>query len=226
MQYTNPNLTEIIAVLDRSGSMYDCINDVIGGFNQMIEDQKKVPGECRVTLVIFDHDIDTLYDNVLISEVEPLNLSKFYARGNTRLADALGSTIAKVGARLNLTPFERRPGKIVVFVSTDGEENSSKEFTTEKVQEIVKHQQEKYQWSFIFTGADIDSYASGSSLGFQSSTTMNYAKSAVGVRALYSTVSDKISDYRQGSVASVDFTADEKAKVEQHVRSDGVLNNV
>lgn len=213
------NLTEIVAILDRSGSMISSIDDVIGGFNEMVKKQKKLPGECHVTLVIFDDEIETLYEDVPISKMSRLTRKEFFARNWTRLADAIGTTIDNMGRRYDAIPCDRRPGKVVVFVSTDGHENASKEYTTQRVREMVTHQRDKYQWNFIFTGANIDSYDAGAAFGVLDACTMNYASTGPGTAVLYSVVSQKIGDLRSGAVNSANFSADEKQQVEQHVNT-------
>lgn len=226
MQFVNQNLTEIIAILDRSGSMESSIDDVIGGFNSLVEKQRALPGECRVTLVIFDNLIDTLYEDVPIAEVQSLTREQFFARDFTALSDAVGSTIDRAGRRYASIPFERRPSKVVVFISTDGRENASKEYNTKQVREMIKHQQENYQWHVVFTGADIDSYDIGATLGVAGTTTINYGKSAMGVQTLYSVVSNKLGALRSNVIDSMDFSAEEKQEVEQHASSTATKNQM
>ena len=214
------DLTEIIAVLDRSGSMHDAIDDAIGGFNSMIEHQKSLPGECRLTLVIFDNVIEFICENAALIEAPVLSKEKFFARDTTALADALGEAIDRVGARYGSIPEERRPGKVVVFVNTDGMENASKRYTTARVREMVKHQREKYGWQFVFAGADIDAYEGGANLGVLRGCAVNYGKSPVGTEALYAAIGSNVASFRSGTSNSMDFTPEQKADIEQHATPD------
>jgi uncharacterized protein YegL len=215
--FVNPDLTEIVAILDRSGSMSSAISDTIGGYNEFIKKQKEVDGECRVTLTIFDDNINTLYEDMDIKEVEELTIDTFYARGMTRLNDAIGQTINRVGARLASKSFEERPGKVVVFISTDGMENHSREFNNGQVKDMVRRQTNDYSWEFIFSGADINSYEQGALFAIPALNTVNYDKSSKGTEALYGTVSAKVAQFRTGVTKSCAFTPEEKDQVESHV---------
>ena len=150
------NLTEMVFVLDRSGSMSGLAADTIGGFNELIEKQKKIEGDAYVTTVLFDHEYEVLHDHVALGEVAPLTDKEYFARGSTALLDAVGRTINAVGARLGATPEEERPAHVVFVITTDGMENASREYTAKQVREMVEHQQQKYSWQFVFLGANMD----------------------------------------------------------------------
>jgi len=151
----NMNLTEIVFLLDRSGSMGGLESDTIGGFNAFIEKQSQLEGETIVTAVLFDDRYEMLWNGVKATEAKLTN-KEYYVRGCTALLDAVGKTILDLGYRLSKTDEEKRPGKVIFVITTDGLENASREFTYEKAKELIKHQQEKYNWEFIFLGANID----------------------------------------------------------------------
>ena len=188
----NQNLTEMVFILDRSGSMSHLQNETIGGFNSMIEKQKKEPGEAFVTTVLFDGQYELLHDHVNIQDVKPITDREYYARGMTALLDAVGRTINSVGERLSKTPEEERPGHVIFVITTDGAENASREFTKVKVKEMVEHQQDKYSWAFMFLGANIDAVAEAASLGINTDFAKNYTASSVGTNTLYSAMADTI----------------------------------
>lgn len=195
------NLTEIIFILDRSGSMDGLTDDTIGGFNSFIEQQKGVDGEAKITTVLFDDRYELLHNGIDINEVKYLTRNDYYARGMTALYDAIGKTINDVGDRLNKTSENDRPSKVIVVITTDGAENSSTEFSRNKIKEMITHQTEKYNWEFIFLGANIDSAAVGGSIGIASGRSINYSASNKGIESVYCTMSNTISAYRDtGSI--------------------------
>ena len=211
---TNQNLTEIIAVLDRSASMNTAIADVIVGFNKFIADQKEVPGDCKVTLVIFDDEVEELYQAVDIKDFPLFTEEVYFSRNMTALNDALGSSIVNAGNRYSTMPESQRPGKVIVFVSTDGLENASKEFSTHTLKDMIKKQTDVFSWEFIFTASEIDSYKAGGNIGVAAVNTISSIKGRVGTEALYQGVSDKVTQYRSGQVVSCAFTPEEKTKIE------------
>lgn len=189
-------LTEIVSILDRSGSMSGLVNDVIGGYNSFIADQKKEPGEASVTLVIFDTVYDVVYSGKPINEVPELTSKVYNARGMTALLDAIGRTIIEVGDRLAKTPEDERPEKVLFMIQTDGAENSSTEFSQSKVKEMIEHQQTVYGWAFTFLGANIDSAQVGSSFGIPKSNTLNWQPSSIGVSQVYASMNANTRCYR------------------------------
>ena len=143
-------LSEIICIIDRSGSMGIIKNDAIGGFNTFLEEQKKLPGEATLTYIQFDTEYEVVHENKPLKDVQPINGSIYIPRGRTALLDAVGKTIDATGRRLANTPEENRPEKIIVAILTDGEENASHQYNLSKIKEMIKHQKEKYSWEFIF----------------------------------------------------------------------------
>jgi hypothetical protein len=194
----NSNLTEIIFLLDRSGSMGGLESDTIGGFNSFIENQRKLEGKTLVTAVLFDDQYEVIW-NGAESEKVRLTAEEYYVRGCTALLDAVGKTILDVGYRLSKTNKEDLPGKVIFVITTDGFENASREFTYEKVKELIKHQQEKYSWEFIFLGANIDAVREAYNLGIHSQNAFNFEASEAGVEDMYKMVCEEVSERRQGS---------------------------
>ena len=133
----NQNLTEMIFILDRSGSMESLTEETIGGFNSLIEKQKEEPGEARVTTVLFDDKYELLHDHTPVQEIQRLTRKEYYARGCTALLDAVGITIDRVGGRLAETPEEERPGRVVMVITTDGYENASRRYSRSQIQDMI-----------------------------------------------------------------------------------------
>lgn len=180
------NLTEMVFVLDRSGSMSGLAADTIGGFNELIEKQKKIEGRAYVTTVLFDHEYEVLHDHVALEEVAPLTDKEYFARGSTALLDAVGRTIDAVGARLAAAPEEERPAHVVFVITTDGMENSSREYTAKRVRGMIEHQQQKYSWQFVFLGANMDAVSEARNLGISAKYAADFTPSHSGVRKMYS----------------------------------------
>ena len=190
------DLTEVVFILDRSGSMAGLVDDTIGGFNSFIRDQRNADGECFLTTVLFDDQYEILHDHIDLKEVKDITAKEYFPRGMTALLDALGKTINAVGERLAKTDEGDRPERVIFVVTTDGQENSSREFAITKIKEMVKHQEDKYKWEFLFLGANIDAFGAGGSMGMSMKGVTNYAANAVGTAALYSSVSNFVADSR------------------------------
>lgn len=196
------NLTELVFIVDRSGSMIWIADDVIGGFNSFLEDQKKVEGqEANVTVALFDHEYSLLYDNVNINEVEKLDNNKYQPRGMTALLDAVGRTVTSVGIRLANQPEEDRPGKVMVVIITDGHENSSKEYRADRIKEMIQEQEQVYSWDFIFIAANMDAATVGNDYGIAAHKTMNFGATSKGVSDMSMKMSSYTTSYRCASVA-------------------------
>jgi hypothetical protein len=191
----NSNLTEIIFLLDRSGSMGGLESDTIGGFNAFIENQRKLEGKTLVTGVLFDDQYEVVWNGAEPEKVK-LTAKEYYVRGCTALLDAVGKTILDVGYRLSKTSEDDRPGKVIFVITTDGFENASREFTYKKVKELIKHQQEKYNWEFIFLGANIDAEKEADSLGINIENAYSFEASEEGVESMYKMVSEAVTEKR------------------------------
>lgn len=200
------NYTAIAVVVDRSGSMDSIRSDAENGLNSFIEDQKKEPGKCTLRLDQFD----TTYDNVFkTQDISTVPRYSLVPRGLTALLDGMGRTIVDFGAELAALPEDERPGNVIVVVVTDGGENASREFTNERVKALVKEQEEKYGWTFVFLAANQDAIAVGSSLGVGAGNSMTYDVNNIG--STYSTLSAKVTQTRSTGLWN-DFTDSERAE--------------
>jgi uncharacterized protein YegL len=197
MKRMNKNLTEIIFLLDRSGSMSGLEKDTIGGFNSFIERQCQLEGDTLLTTVLFDDQYEVLWNGKDARKVR-LTSKEYFIRGTTALLDAAGKTILDVGHRLSKTPEEQRPSSVIFVITTDGMENASREFTYEKVKELIKHQQDKYSWEFIFMGANIDAAEEAESLGISKENAFDFEASEVGVEKMYNVMCEAVTYKRQG----------------------------
>lgn len=191
----NNNVTEIIFLLDRSGSMSGLENDTIGGFNAFIEKQCQLDGEVSLTTVLFDDKYELLWNGIDATNTRLTN-KEYYVRGMTALLDAVGKTILEVDHRLSKAPEELKPGKVIFVITTDGMENASREFTYEKVKERIKHQEEKHNWEFIFIGANMDAAQEAGNMGIQADNAFNFVASEEGVESMYQMVNENVSRRR------------------------------
>lgn len=185
---------EIACVLDRSGSMSSIRSDAIGGFNAFLDAQKKIPGEANLSLVLFDNEYEKVYESKELSSVPELTTATFVPRGSTALFDAVGRTIDDLGAKLDSSA--NKPDKVIFVILTDGEENSSQEYSQERIAEMIKHQEEKYSWEFIFLAANQDAFETGSMLNIKACNTANFAATSVGTRDAYAYMSNTVASYR------------------------------
>lgn len=191
------DLTELVFILDRSGSMHSLTNDTIGGFNAMLESQKAEQGDAFVTTILFDDQYEVLHDHVNIKDVKPLTNSEYFARGSTALLDAVGRTINSVGARLAKTPEKDRPSRVVIAITTDGFENASREFKKAQIKAMIEHQQTKYSWIFMFLGANMDAVSEAQSLGISAGMARTYSNTGSGVGSVYTAMSASMSVARK-----------------------------
>mgnify|MGYP000938688440 CR=1 FL=1 len=190
------DLTEIAFVLDRSGSMNPIADDAIGGFNTFLAAQQSPPGEARLTLVLFDHEYLVPHRGVGIGAVPPLDADTYVPRGMTALLDAVGRTMDDLGARLAAMPEADRPAKVIVAILTDGQENASRDYTFAKVSAMIKHQQEKYSWEFIFLAANQDAIAAAGAISIQPKDAIAFQATPMGVRAAHDKLSAEITKRR------------------------------
>ena len=183
-------LTEMVFILDRSGSMSGLESDTIGGYNALLAKQQKEPGEAVVTTVLFDDLYELLHDRINLRGVAPITAKESFVRGNTALLDAVGKTINKIGNAQKHTAEPERAEHVVVVITTDGMENASREFNEAKVRRMIEHQKNKYGWEFIFLGANIDAIATAERYGIGRDRAANYNADAEGTALNYSVVSE------------------------------------
>ena len=190
-------LTELVMILDRSGSMSGLEADTIGGFNGMIEKQKKEDGEAYVSVILFDDQSEVIYDRVDISKVEPMTDKQYYVRGCTALLDAVGDAIHHIGNIHKYAREEDVPEKTIFIITTDGMENASRRYNYNKVRRMIERQKEKYNWEFIFLGANIDAAAEAAKIGIGASRAARYECDSAGTALNYSVVGDTVAKLRK-----------------------------
>ena len=190
-------LTEVVFILDRSGSMRGLEADTIGGFNSMIEKQKKEEGEAIVSTVLFDNDMEVLHDRVSLEKIAPLTDKEYYARGCTALLDAIGGAIHHIGNVHKYARDEDRPEKTIFVITTDGYENASRKYSSDRVKQMVERQKQKYGWEFIFLGANIDAVETARNFGIDEERAANYVNDSTGVGVMYEAQCCLMSDIRQ-----------------------------
>ncbi len=188
--------TELVFILDRSGSMTGLTEDTIGGFNSMIEKQKKERGEALVTTVLFDHERSVIHDRLPLENVPPLTEKEYFTRGNTALLDAVGSTIHHIISIHRYASPEDVPEKTMFVITTDGRENASRYYTYSEVRRMIEHEKEKYGWEFIFLGANIDAIKEAARFGIRSDRAARYMHDKFGTALNYDVIGDAISDVR------------------------------
>ena len=171
-------------------------SDTIGGFNAFIEKQRQLKGETIVTAVLFDDRYEILWNGIDVNKIK-LTDKEYYVRGSTALLDAVGKTILDVGYRLSQASEEQKPGKVIFVITTDGMENASHEFTYKKIKEIIKHQKEKYNWEFIFLGANIDARKEADNIGIDMNNAYSFEASKIGVESMYQMVCEAVSEKRK-----------------------------
>ena len=190
-------LTEVVFILDRSGSMRGLEADTIGGFNSMIEKQKKEEGEAYISTVLFDDRTEVLYDRVAVGKVEPMNDRQYYVRGCTALLDALGGAIHHIANIHKYAREEDRPEKTLFIITTDGMENASRIYTYDKVKKMVEEEKEKYGWEFLFLGANIDAIEVAGRFGIGADRAINYECDSKGTALNYQVLSETVSAVRR-----------------------------
>lgn len=182
------NITELVFILDRSGSMSGLEKDTIGGFNSMIEKQKKEDGVCYVSTLLFDDRCEVLHDRVKLSDISPMTEDDYFVRGSTALLDALGGAIKHIGNIHKYARSEDVPENTLFVITTDGMENASHKYTAEKIKQMIERQQKKYGWEFIFIGANIDAVTTAKNYGIAPERAVNYTADSRGTNALFSSV--------------------------------------
>lgn len=202
---TKQNLTSINIVLDRSGSMTKLSAETLSGFNKFLSEQKNSDGEATLTLATFSNDYTLVHDFCKLGSIGELTVANYKTGGYTALLDALGKTIDATGVKLAAMPEEDRPSKVIFVIITDGQENFSREFNRTQILEKITHQREKYNWEFIFLGANQDAIQEGMNLGVTMHNSFNYIADSAGTSTVYKTVSSNMSSYRAGNAQQVNF---------------------
>ena len=205
-------LTEIVFILDRSGSMSGLENDTIGGYNSMLEKQKGEEGEVLISTVLFDNETEVIHDRLPLDKIAPLTAKEYYVRGSTALLDAIGGAIHHIGNIHKYARSEDGPEKTLFIITTDGMENSSRRYSYDKVKKMVEKQKEKYGWEFIFLGANIDAVSVANKFGVDRSRAVTYECDGAGTALNYKMMSKMVSCARAcGSAAEMGaaFDSDE-----------------
>ena len=195
------NLSEIVFLLDRSGSMSGLEKDTVGGFNAMIEKQKKEEGEALISTVLFDHEMKVLHDHVPVGDVKPISEEDYQVRGCTALLDAMGEAIHHIGNIHKYARDEDVPEHTIFVITTDGMENASRSYSAAKVKRMVERQKEKYGWEFLFLGANMDAIAAADQLGIDEDKAVEFTSDCSGTQLNYAVMSEAIRRFRtEGTV--------------------------
>jgi len=198
------NLTELVFILDRSGSMAELESDTIGGFNAMIEKQQKEAGEVFVSTVLFDDETEVIHDRAPIGNVKKLTEADYYVRGCTALLDAVGGAIRHIANVHKYARDEDRPAKTLFVITTDGLENASRKYSFTDVKKLIQSQQEKYHWEFLFLGANIDAIEVAGNMGIKRDRAANYHCDEVGTALNYRVIDEAVTRIRECKVSDME----------------------
>ena len=212
------NLTEIVFILDRSGSMAGLEGDTIGGFNSMIEKQKQESGDALVSTVLFDNETEVIHDRVDIQKIKAMTGHEYYVRGCTALLDAVGGAIHHIGNVHKYARAEDRPEKTLFVITTDGMENASRKYSYDRLKAMIERQKEKYGWEFLFLGANIDAAKEAARFGIGADRAANYHADSEGTNVIYETVSEAITQVR---CCAAPLSADWKQRVDEDYKKRG-----
>ena len=190
------NITELVFILDRSGSMSGLEADTIGGFNSMLAKQKKQEGRAYVTTVLFDHEIETLHDRIPLRKVKPLTGRDYTVRGCTALLDAIGDTIKHIASIHRYARKEDVPANTMFVITTDGMENASRRYNSEEIKKMIEKEKAKYGWEFLFIGANIDAVETARTYGIAKDRAVNYHADSKGTGVVYEAVSEAVGNMR------------------------------
>lgn len=191
------NSTELVFILDKSGSMSGLEKDTIGGFNSMLQKQKDVEGECRITTVLFDNRYELLHDRLDIRAVSPMTEKEYQVGGSTALLDAIGRTVGKLASVQRSTAEEYRAEKVMFVIITDGEENSSREYSSDKIKTMIEHEKNQYGWEFIFLGANIDAVETAGRFGIGADRAVDYLADSEGTELNFAAMSATVACFRE-----------------------------
>ncbi|MBQ9008528.1 MAG: VWA domain-containing protein [Clostridia bacterium] len=193
------DLTELVFILDRSGSMAGLEADTIGGFNSLIAKQQKLPGEVYVSTVLFDNRREVIHDRVSIQNISPMTEKTYYVRGSTALLDAIGCSIHHIGNVHKYARPEDVPEKTLFIITTDGMENASRTYTLAEVKSMIEHQKEKYNWEFLFLGANMDAVSVAGRFGINADHAVTYVADEEGTALNYDVLSEAVAERRFSS---------------------------
>ena len=202
------NITELVFILDRSGSMSGLESDTIGGFNSMIEKQKKQEGLCFVSTVLFDNESKVLHDRVKLTDIPKMTDKDYTVRGCTALIDAIGGAIHHIGNIHKYARPEDVPEHTMFVITTDGQENASHLYTSEQVKKMIERQKEKYGWEFLFIGANIDAVETAARYGIDEDRAVNYNADGKGTQILYESVAKAVCNVRENAPLTADWGKD------------------
>ena len=211
MSNEKKNLTELVMILDRSGSMSGLETDTIGGYNGMLEKQRAGEGDVLVTTVLFDDRTEVLHDRVPIAQVRPITANEYYVRGCTALLDALGGTIDRIATIHKYAREEDRPDKTIFIITTDGYENASRQYDYAAVKRLVEQKKEADHWEFLFLGANIDAVAAAGNIGIRADRAVNYHADSVGTAKNFAVLERAVSAVRAAPCASGQMLQDDWA---------------
>ena len=209
------NLTEIVFILDRSGSMAGKEGDTIGGFNSLIERQKKEPGEALISTVLFDDRSEVIYDRVPLSQIEPMTDRQYFVRGCTALIDAIGGAVKHISTVHKVIRQEDVPEHTLFVITTDGMENASHRYTSDEVKKMIECRKEQYGWEFLFLGANIDAVETAAHFGIGADRTVNFHNDTAGIALNYEVVGEAVASVR----AHAPLSAGWKARIDRDYAS-------
>ena len=205
------NTVDVVFILDRSGSMGGLESDTIGGFNSMLEKQRKIEGKAFITTVLFDDQYELLHDRINVTKVNNITEKEYVVRGSTALLDAIGKTIAKEKAIQDTLGKNEKADKVLFVIITDGLENASKEYNSSTVKKLIETQKEKYGWEFLFLGANIDAIETANTIGISAERAVNYKSDSIGTKKNYDTLNKAVEEVRSGKDLDKNWKADIEA---------------
>jgi uncharacterized protein YegL len=214
-------LTELIFILDRSGSMSGLEQDTIGGYNSLLSKQKNEPGDANITTVLFDDKYELLHDRIDLKKIEPITDSEYFVRGTTALLDAIGRTIDKIKNTQKQLSEKARAQNVMFVITTDGMENASKEYRFDKIKVMIEEQKEKHGWEFLFIGANIDAIETAGKFGISPNHAVNYCHDARGTELKYRAIEKAVSQVRRSKSLSADW----KEELENDNKKRGAIMN-
>ena len=214
-------LKELVFILDRSGSMGGLESDTIGGFNAMLEKQKKQEGDAHITTVLFDDKYEQIHNRFPVNQVKALTSEDYYVRGCTALLDAMGRTIHQMALVQKHLPEEERAEKVIFVITTDGLENASREYSRSQIKQMIEQEKEKYGWEFLFLGANMDAVEEADSFGISADRSVTFQNDSQGIETNYRVVSETISMMRSAAPCAVPLGAEWKREIEEDFKKRG-----